>query len=556
METSQKKVVRSAHALAIWLLVFCSGWFVMLTELVGARVLSPYFGNTIYVWGSVIGIFLLAMAVGYAIGGKVTKRFDSAIVPVTFVAIAGLYVAGTQLGADALCAWLYNLNLDAKWGALAGASVLYGLPMILLGAISPFCVHLATQSRLDVGSRAGTLYALSTIGSFAGCIATSFILIPGYPLWQITIGGGVALASIALLVGLILSDRTVPATVLLLLLCSIAGILGHKNSGKIWHAEKKAYEYGPNANVYSKLPIDEMRSVWMEDEQKAKTEGAKVDESYRKVLLEKDTAYHRITVLQEGTVRELIFGKAGFHYPQSEINLKDLAFPVEEYTRLSFSTMLFNPSPKRVCVIGIGGAIVPRLLERYSPGVQIDAIDVDPVVVDVARDYFYWNPSKNTKVYVQDGRSFLNWVIVTKQPLYDMVFIDAYCDEYIPFHLTTEEFMSIVNRVLKPNGLVAANIFVDADFYGCEARTLQKVFGNATPFVGHASGNVILVSQKGRTKPMSRSEAEAAVKNVHLTPAVRIDYRDILSSLSETQNWSSKGPGLTDVWSPVESLVR
>jgi spermidine synthase len=556
MIVSAKKLSGVADTLAIWLLVFSAGWFVMLTELVGARVLSPYFGNTIYVWGSVIGIFLLAMAVGYAIGGRSTQLFASPLVPAVLVAVAGLYVACSQMCADEVCAWLYALHLDARWGALAAAAVLYGPPMVLLGGVSPYCIHLATQTRMEAGRHAGILYALSTIGSFAGCIFTAFILIPGFPLWHITIGGGIILAAIAVLVGLTLANRRRPAMVGLALLALAVVLIAGRNSGKIWHGDKEAYEYGPTGRVLSTASPAEMKPLWDRDEALARQEANGVTDSYRKVIFEKDTAYHHVAVLQEGSQRELIFGKPGFHTAQSQINLKDLRWPSYEYTRLSFAPMLYNPAPKRALVIGIGGAVVPRILERYAPGIHVDAVDVDPTVVDVARDYFYWHPSKNVTVYVQDGRSFVNWVLVTGQPRYDIVYIDAYCDEYIPFHLTTKEFISTVKRVLNPGGVVAANIFVDNDFYGCEARTFDEVFGNASSFVGHASGNQILISQLGRTGRMTPEEAGSAIRRIPTSPEVRIDYRDIVSSLWVGQNWSTQGPILTDMWSPVESLVR
>lgn len=252
----------------------------------------------------------------------------------------------------------------------------------------------------------------------------------------------------------------------------------------------------------------------------------------------------------------MIFGNADFHTAQTTVDLRDLPYHVAEYTSLSFATMLYKPAPKRVCFIGIGGAVIPRALERFVPDVKIDAVDVDPVVIKAAQKYFFWHSGKNVTIYAQDGRSFLNWALMTKQPKYDWVILDAYSDDYVPFHLTTEEYMSIVGRVLAPDGVVAANLLVDEDLYGCEARTLKKVFGNVTPFVGHRSGNIILVSQNGRKNPMSTAEAASAAKQIKLPPDARIDFRDIISSLSETQNWTDKGSILTDVWSPVENLIK
>ncbi|MDO8683055.1 MAG: fused MFS/spermidine synthase [Armatimonadota bacterium] len=556
MDSDSKAKRGVARAIAIWLLVFAGGWFVMLTELVGARVLAPYFGNTIYVWGSVIAIFLLALAVGYAIGGRMTQRFYSPLIPTYLAMLAGAYVAVTPFYQDLLCAWLYNTGLHVKWGALFATAILYGLPMALLGGVSPYCIQIATKTQLEVGNRAGALYAISTIGSFIGCLITAFVLIPGLPLAQISIWGGVALAAISIIVALVLRDRIAPAAVLAAVSIAVLMVGVYRLPDQSWRAEKKAYQYPLKQYAMGQVAPERLQQVLKQAQVQAASDAVRYGSQGRKSLLEMETPYHHISVLQEGPMRQLIFGKSGFYQPQTAVDLRNLNFHTAEYTHMCFAGLLFRPAPKRVCVIGIGGAVIPRSLELCAPGVKIDAIDIDPEVIQIAKEYFFWRPSRNVRVFPQDGRSFINWSIVNRQPLYDWIIIDAYNDNYVPFHLTTREFVYIAQRMLAPDGVMAANMYIDDDLYGCEARTFEAVFGNVTALAGHRSGNVILVSQNGRSKPLTMKEAAAAAMKLHLPSKSGIDPRFLVSCLTEEPNWSKNGPTLSDTWAPVENLMK
>lgn len=556
MASGMKAGQGSARTPAVWALVFTTGWFVMLTELVGARVLSPYFGNSIYVWGSVIAIFLLALAVGYAIGGRLTRKALSPIIPTTFAGIAGFYVAMTPLYHDSLSSALYSTGMHAKWAALVATTILYAVPMALCGAISPYMIQIATRTHGEVGNRAGMLYALSTMGSFAGSLVTAFFLIPAFPLGMILTWAGIGIIGVAVVAALALSNRPGVAAGLAVALIAGGTMAWVHQPKPTWHADIKAYEYPLQGKTLSDLDPREMLPTWTNLQAQARSEVAKYMASGPKTLLETETPYHHMVVMQNGPTRQLVFGKADFRGAQNEVDLRNLDWHIAEYTQMAFAGLLYGPAPKRVCVIGIGGGVIPRALERCFPGVQVDAIDIDPEVIEVARKYFYWQPSRNVRVYAQDGRSFLNWVIVNKKPLYDWVILDAYEEDYVPFHLTTQEFIYIVSRVLKPGGVVASNMTIDNDLYGCEARTFKAIFGNANAFAGHRTGNVILIAQQGRSKPLTYAEAGRASMKLRLPQGCGIDPRFILSCLVDGQNWSDKGMTLTDQWAPAENLLR
>lgn len=554
--SSTKQSSALIPTLALWLLVFAAGWFVMLTELVGARVLAPYFGNSIYVWGSVIAIFLLALAVGYALGGRMTRLFSSNLVPSIVSILAGLYVASTPLYQGALSDGLYNTGMHVKWGSLLAAIILYGPPMILLGTVSPYAIQIATKTHLEAGSRAGLLYAISTVGSFIGCLVTAFVLIPGMPLSYVIFGGGVAMVLVAVVVAMLLSDRTaygLAFSIIAVILVATAIVrfpVGQR------HKEAKAYQYTLAEEITGGISPESVEATTQADWKQARAEASRYPGGLRKTLLETETPYHHLTVRQDGPLRELSFGKTGYYAGQTIVDLRNIHRHVMEYSHLAFAGLLFRPAPQRVCVIGVGGAVIPRAMERCFPGVQIDCIDIDPEVITVARKYFFWQPSSNVRMYAMDGRSFINWVIANRLPGYDWVILDAFNDNYVPFHLTTEEFFTNVKRVLAPDGVLTMNMFIDDDLYGYEARTVNRVFGNVSAFAGHKSGNIELVAQNGRTEPLTLDEAGNALRTVTLPPDSRVDLRYIMTCLVTTQNWSDQGPILTDLWSPVESLVE
>lgn len=157
--------------------VFTCGWVLMGVEMLGLKMLAPYFGGGIYVWGSVIGVFLLSLAVGYYVGGQLSLRFASRstrVLPI-IVGASGLAILALPLLSDAINPRLDDL--EARWGSLLSATSLFFLPSFLLGMVSPYAIRLAARDVESVGLSAGSLFAVSTVGGFLGCIVTSFWLV-------------------------------------------------------------------------------------------------------------------------------------------------------------------------------------------------------------------------------------------------------------------------------------------------------------------------------------------------------------------------------------------
>ncbi|MHC4842799.1 MAG: fused MFS/spermidine synthase [Planctomycetota bacterium] len=154
------------------------GWFIMELEILGVRVLAPYFGSAVYVvMGSVIGVFLLSLSVGYILGGWISRKSNSKFVMGINLMAAGAWMYGLPFFIEPVCEGIFNLGLDEKWGSLLASIILFGAPTVLLGTVSPTVVRWLTTRASDSGLNTGLVLAFSTVASFAGSVVTAFYLI-------------------------------------------------------------------------------------------------------------------------------------------------------------------------------------------------------------------------------------------------------------------------------------------------------------------------------------------------------------------------------------------
>ena len=157
--------------------VFGCGWVLMGLEIVGGRMLAPYFGSGIWVWGSVISVFLAALSVGYFLGGLVSLRFPHGWGLASVILVAAVSIVPVALWHQAASQWFADLDFHERWGSLLAATALFFLPSMLLGMVSPYAVRLVARRLSSVGTSAGALYGISTMGSFLGCLLTAFYFI-------------------------------------------------------------------------------------------------------------------------------------------------------------------------------------------------------------------------------------------------------------------------------------------------------------------------------------------------------------------------------------------
>ena len=156
---------------------FVSGFCIMTVEMLGARIMAPYFGGSVSVWGSIITVFMLALALGYLLGGRLSMRNPNAVVFASFYVCAALFSLPIILFADAIMRPIFLAVEDARYGSLLASIVMFSVPTTLLGMISPYSVRLLVESEEHSGQMAGLLFFVSTIGSAAGTLGTSFYFV-------------------------------------------------------------------------------------------------------------------------------------------------------------------------------------------------------------------------------------------------------------------------------------------------------------------------------------------------------------------------------------------
>jgi len=187
---------KKAHGLpktVIAAMAFISGFSIMTVEMLGARILSPYFGGSLSVWGSIITIFMLALSVGYLVGGRLSTRHPSPVTYACFFIAAAITCLPVILLADAIMEPIFLAILDPRYGSLLASILLFFIPTAILGMISPYSVRLMVETYEHSGHMAGVLFFVSTVGSAIGTLGTSFYFVLWFEVNQILWGAVAAL---------------------------------------------------------------------------------------------------------------------------------------------------------------------------------------------------------------------------------------------------------------------------------------------------------------------------------------------------------------------------
>ncbi|MDR7523626.1 MAG: fused MFS/spermidine synthase [Armatimonadota bacterium] len=496
------------------IVVFGSGAVLMGLEIVGSRVIAPFFGSSVFVWGALISIFLGALSLGYYLGGTAADRWPRSGVLAALLSAAGVAIIALNVASRPVLLAFDAWDLGPRLSPLLSSIVLFAVPSVLMGMTSPFAIKLVAQDLATVGATAGVLYALSTAGSIFGTIATAFFLIPALGVRAILLLlGGTLLALAGLLVagtGRVLRPARTAATAAALV--ALAALPG--GAGPI------------------RLPV-------------------------QRVIYEKDSAYHQISVLEDGFNRYLRFNRSF----QGGMVLRD---PYESpflYTSYAHLALVFHPGPRRVLMIGLGSGTIPKRFTRDYPDVVVDSVELDPAVVDVARRFFEVKDHPRHRIVVQDGRVYLR----RTDAKYDLIILDAYFAEGIPFHLATREFLEVVRDRLHPGGVVVSNIIgalegPNSRLYRALHKTYGAVFPALYPFptaFGLARNptetRTIILVAAGKTG-MRPEEILASARRLRAEGRVRLPLDRYAGDFYGGRISTDDVPLLTDDYAPVDIL--
>ncbi|NJN52237.1 MAG: fused MFS/spermidine synthase [Gammaproteobacteria bacterium] len=222
------------------------------------------------------------------------------------------------------------------------------------------------------------------------------------------------------------------------------------------------------------------------------------------------------------------------------------------YTRMMMASLLVNPAPTRILVVGLGGGSLPEALALLYPDAQMDLIEIDPAVVRVATRFFEFRPTPNMHIHEVDARVFTKRA-GRSDARYDLILLDAFNGDYIPEHLMTQEYLEETRALLAPGGVVAANTFAISDLYDHESVTYEVVFGQFFNFEMPDSANRVVIARAGALPSKQELVARAAT----LAPALAefgVPLQAYPRRLSRERNWNTGARVLTDQYAPANLL--
>lgn len=397
----------------LYFTVFISGMTSLAAEFGASRLLGNVFGTSNPVWAAIIGLILIYLTVGYFVGGRWADRSPRPETMYGILAWAAFtlgvvpYVAGPVLRIAANA--VDNLRIGIIAGAFAGVLILFTIPVTLMGMISPFAIRLTMNDAGHAGNTAGTIYGISTIGSFIGTFLPTLVLIP-------TIG----------------TTHTFLVFSLALLLVALVGL-------------------GFSGGLRALLPGLFMLAALVLLGLFAGTSGIKQSAGQ---IYETESAYNYIQVLEiNGTHYLRLNDGQGVH---SEYNPDTLEYggPWQQFLVAPFFYAGRQPAEiNRIAIVGLAAGTTARQAAAVFQNVSIDGYEIDPKIVQVGREYFGMDLA-NLNVIIGDGRLGME-----QSPYkYDLVCVDAYRPPYIPPQLTTQEFFRIAAGHLTPNGALAINV--------------------------------------------------------------------------------------------------
>ncbi len=478
--------------------VFVTGSAIMVLELVGSRVIGPYYGVSLYVWASLIATAMVALALGYWVGGRIA---DKKVHP-DYLYGAVLFAAVLTVLVPLLRRPVLQLTspLGVRLGALTSALVLFLPPITALGIVSPYAVRLYARALETVGRSAGTLYAVSTVGSVFGTLLTGFVLIPSLAMDKTLYFLGAVLSLVAVVYWVSRRRMLAAAAGLAVLVASVlAG--------------------SPPQNPPSELALMGIR-----------------------LLYQKETPYGQLKIMDAGGARYLLMDGTF----QGEVELASGLSRAGYAQVISAACTEYTPEARRALVVGLGAGCLPSMLQER--GLTVDVVEIDGTVIEVAQRFFGYD-SRGGRIAKADGRYFLE----TSAEAYDLIFMDAFASESVPAHLLNAQVFARCSEMLGTDGLLGVNIigFKDGETERAPLavlRTIRAVFPHAivwwVPQLGGRGdfGNMIFLA----------SHSELPSRDLRANAGLFEGVPEETVAGMTRLPWSDPGPGpvLTDQFNP------
>lgn len=485
------------------LIVFSGGMASLGVELAASRLLAPFFGSSLLVWANLIGLILIYLTAGYYLGGKWADRDPRFETICHILGISGFCIGILPFVTAPLLALAVPAleTFDAGLGleSFAATLVLFALPVTLLGCITPFALRIQSHDLRTVGTTAGALYALSTLGSILGVYLTVFAFIP-------TIG----------------TRRTFLSFSLVLLILAMIGV---------WMQGVRI-----RALLYAVL-IGIVVALGM-------ALGGEVVKASANLLYETESQYNFIQVIEDQGSRLLMVNEGQAY--QSAYHPNTILLGGYWDLMLIAPYLDSDKPPDTVLIVGLAAGTIARQYAAMYPEVKMDGVELDPAIVKVGRDYFQMN-EPNLRVIVDDGRAFLH----KGAGIYDLIVIDAYRQPYVPFHLATLEYFEELHSHLSARGVVAVNaarIPNDDRLAAALAATMKQVYPTVLLIDHPNMANTVILASPKVVAPDRFRENLDRLQNPILRYVATIATQNLRVP-------TQVSPVFTDDRAPVENLI-
>ena len=477
----------------LYITEFFAGVSVMAVELGASRLMAPYFSSSQIVWTVIIGVIMIAMAIGNLWGGKLADKTNSPDRLYGRILIAAIWIAlipfaGRWLiaGVSLLLATFVTKNF-LVWAALAACLVIFAFPCVLLGTVTPSLTKFTVDNLDDTGKTVGRLNALNTIGSIIGTFVPTFITIPAVGTAATFLIFAGVLAAIGIVYFAFARKRMLKGIVAAVVIVGLCFTLP-TYSFAFWESD-----------------------ITLEDE------------SIYNYLQVKDN--DKRTVLSTN----VLFGVQSIQRKDAELTGMDGS----------------ENDGRSVMILGMGSGTYASYCVRYFPGVKVQGAEIDQKIADIATEYFGLPDS--VEVAVEDGRAYLT----ASQEQFDVIMVDAYQDITIPFQLSSVEFFTEVQRHLKPGGVMVVNLNMTSaqdgsiNQYLCD--TMASVFAHIYTVNVSANTNTVVFCTDSDGLRQTFDENRVRLSNAK--------YADMMGKVAQSlQDYTGGDCILTDDKAPVELL--
>jgi spermidine synthase len=483
--------------------------------MIAGRMLAPHVGVSLYTWTSIIGVVLAGISAGAYAGGLLADRYPQPRTLGFLLLVSGIMVlfvpAVLNFAVD------QRINTALMWRILIITTVIFGLPSFIMGMVSPVVIRLVLETVQEAGWLVGRIYAISTLGSLCGTFLTGFFLISMIGTRHILLFIGIVLILMAVFWGDLFRTRRIAITFLVaptIVLCgTYDAVFKQKLREDVYFFKESDYFTIKLVNV--------------------KNGGETSKKRLHAMVL--DNLVHSFVDLDDPCHLE-------YRYEQLYADVFRWRFPIN--------------SQFKSLTIGGGGYTFPRYMEAVYPHAQIDVVELDPEVTRVAHSYLGLPLTTRIRSYNMDGR----WYVKNSSTSYDVIFIDVFNDLSVPSHLATYEFALELKRILKPDGIVLANIidhFQKGLFLPAYLKTLKAAFGE---------GNVHLLSISPVFEEIRTATFIILVSNGSLDIGQFEDFINrkgkrnaaafvVPNDVLERYVTNREAPLLTDDYVPIDNLV-